>query len=540
MFSQTGGKKEMKKLWIVLLSLAMVAAFCMPASAVDVKFSGSYYIAGDYYSDLDIVDEGEFTGYTPVPIYGFDGTTGTSFVAGYAKANPNYGDDKSTAFFRQRLRVQTEFVVSPGLSLITRFDALEKIWGDQQWTGSRTPYQSRPHDSDSIRNAKEQENIEFEQVYIQYMSKVGLWWIGVAPHDFWGTTFGDSTQSEALVQWILPINQNFIIGAKYFKHYENGPNLFGGYDGDAIDADDSAYVGVGIFKTQNIETGLKVAYRQLRQNKDSADYDAIPPFSKIDGWLITPYFKGQFGPVNVQAELEYWNGEVELESNAPYPFYGAVIPGIDNKDSIDMEFWSFYLDAKVDIGPAWVGGRFIYVTGDEKDTGDEFEGSDFLNNRAFEMCWGGVDLKQTLILWNEDVGNWAGDVWNLGPGVKNAEFYQIYGGYTWKDFTFTGALAYAKADETWSGQDDDYGWELDVTASYKITSNLTYMIGAGYLWTGDYFKYRQGYATEADAVNAGNAGLAPGGAVAAAAYLSSGEVDVDDIYMITNKLTLTF
>lgn len=534
----------MKKLWIVLLSLAMVAAFCMPASAVDVKFSGSYYIAGEYYSDLDIVDKGDLRSWVPYGTdYAVDGSTGKVVPTKWS-ADDWVGSDTSTAFFRQRLRVQTEFVVSPGLSLITRFDALEKIWGDQQWTGSRTPYQSRPHLSDDIRNAKEQENIEFEQVYIQYMSKVGLWWIGIAPHDFWGTTFGDSTQSEALVQWILPINQNWIIGAKYFKHYENSPNMFGGQDGDAIDADDSAYVGVGIFKTQNIETGLKVAYRQLRQNKDSADYYAIPPHSKIDGWLITPYFKGQFGPVNVQAEAEYWNGEVELQSTAGFPNYGGVVPGMKATREIDMEFWSFYVDAKVDIGPAWVGGRFIFVSGDEKDNlvanDDKFEGSDFLNNRAFEMCWGGVDLKQTLILWNEDVTNWVGDVFDLGPGIKNALFYQIYGGYTWKDFTFTGALAYAKADETWRGQDDDYGWELDVTASYKITSNLTYMVGAGYLWTGDYFKYRRGFATEADASAAG-AMIGSGAPPGAYQHLLSGwKTDVDDIYMITNKLTLTF
>jgi hypothetical protein len=32
------------------------------------------------------------------------------------------------------------------------------------------------------------------------------------------------------------------------------------------------------------------------------------------------------------------------------------------------------------------------------------------------------------------------------------------------------------------------GLEFDVTAKYKIYDNLTYMVGAGYLWTGDYFK----------------------------------------------------
>jgi len=33
-----------------------------------------------------------------------------------------------------------------------------------------------------------------------------------------------------------------------------------------------------------------------------------------------------------------------------------------------------------------------------------------------------------------------------------------------------------------------YGTELDITGSYKIYDNLTYMVGFGYLWVGDYFK----------------------------------------------------
>ncbi len=36
--------------------------------------------------------------------------------------------------------------------------------------------------------------------------------------------------------------------------------------------------------------------------------------------------------------------------------------------------------------------------------------------------------------------------------------------------------------------DDKIGSEFDITATYKIYDNLTYMIGYGYLWTGDAFK----------------------------------------------------
>jgi len=466
----------MKKLWIVLISLALVAAFCMPASAVDVKFSGSYYVAGDYYN-ADGDNDWDFT----------------------------------TAFFRQRLRVQTEFVVSPGLSLITRFDALEKIWGDQNWTGPESNVARRPaHVPGKENGALEQENIEFEQAYIQYMSKVGMWWIGYAPHDFWGTTFGDSTQTQALIQWILPLNQNWVIGAKYFKTYEGSSSLFNGYD-RANDSDDNAYVGIAMYKTQDLEGGLKVAYRRIANFRDGELYDSgssmYPPWlddePTIDGWLLTPYFIGQFGPVKVQGELEYWNGDMkfdrELESN---PF---------TKDK-KMEMLSVYADATVTFGPAYAGGRFIYASGDDPDT-NKIEGSNFAP--FWEANWGGKDLKQTLILWNEDVTNWAGDLTDagLGPGVKNAYFYQIYGGYKWQDFDFFASVAYAQADEyVWDDQEDkDYGWEFDATATYKITNNLSYMVGVGYLKAGDFFKDKD-----------------------------DGDQWVDDVYVVTNKLTLTF
>lgn len=514
----------MKKLWIVLLSLAMVAAFCMPASAVDVKFSGSYYVAGEYYNDIDVVEKG-----VAFP--------STFFGDGYYE-----GTDQSTAFFRQRLRVQTEFVVSPGLSLITRFDALEKIWGDNAWSGSQTDVASRSADytnnhMDWADRTKEQENIEFEQAYIQYMSKVGLWWIGYAPHDFWGTTFGDSTHSRALVQWVLPFKWG-IIGAKYFKSWEGSSTFKDSRTQGLInanDADDDAYVAIGMFKTQAIETGLKVAYRRLADNRDNlptgfgqpGQNALLPPNSKTDGWLITPYFIGNFGPVKVAAELEYWNGEVDFENGELYPNFPA-----GTKSSLDMEFLSVYLMAEATFGPAFVGGSFVYASGDDPDTWDKIEGSNF--SPLFDGAWGGRDLKSTLILWNEDVINWAGNLFprgfgyapgmsddTFGPGIKNAFVYQLYGGYNWGDFAFKGSATYAKMDEvpipTFLKNvvkiDDEIGWEFDFTATYKITQNLSYMVGAGYLMVGDMKDAKIG----------------------GVKY----EV-LDDVYMITNKLTLTF
>ena len=55
-----------------------------------------------------------------------------------------------------------------------------------------------------------------------------------------------------------------------------------------------------------------------------------------------------------------------------------------------------------------------------------------------------------------------------------------------------------------------YGTEIDLIGTYKISNNLSYMLGFGYLFTGDYFK-----------------GFDP-------------TTEVSDNYMLINKLTLTF
>jgi len=92
----------MKKSWLVLLSLGLIMAFSVSAFAVDVKVSGEYYAAGMYLNKTSLNDT----------INQDDGYPGLS-----------------TAFYFQRLRVGTDFVVSPCLKLVTRFDALERIWG---------------------------------------------------------------------------------------------------------------------------------------------------------------------------------------------------------------------------------------------------------------------------------------------------------------------------------------------------------------------------------------------------------------------------
>ncbi len=85
----------MKRIWVFLMLFGLIAAFSTSAEAVDLKFSGEYYAAGMYMDKTDL--------------------------------RKDHGP--STAFYYQRLRVRTDFIVAPGLTLITRFDAMERAWG---------------------------------------------------------------------------------------------------------------------------------------------------------------------------------------------------------------------------------------------------------------------------------------------------------------------------------------------------------------------------------------------------------------------------
>jgi hypothetical protein len=94
-----------------------------------------------------------------------------------------------------------------------------------------------------------------------------------------------------------------------------------------------------------------------------------------------------------------------------------------------------------------------------------------------------------LILFNyNDLAKWVGVV-APSAGVTNAFFYQAKVGVKPTDkLDIMGTFTYATADKVVANMSKNYGYEIDVTGTYKITNNLSYMLGVGYLLTGDYFK----------------------------------------------------
>jgi len=269
----------MKKLLVVLLSLGLLASFSFPAFAVDVKFSGEYRIRGWYDNNPSMLDKN-------VAISGVK--------------------QSSVAFFDQRLRVQTELQITEGLTLTTRFDALEKKWGDT--TAGTGTYNNAGlgagpafggvagGDSEGrsvTASSLQQENIEFERVYLTFRTPIGLWMVGYQNFTSWGPDPGNSNLTRPGIKYIVPIG-NLMIVAAFEKGLETsvGVNL-----GTWSDADQDIYDLGAVYKFQGGDAGIMF---QHVENSAPRTLPAVPTVTgpyKLQFTVTNPYVRATIGPV---------------------------------------------------------------------------------------------------------------------------------------------------------------------------------------------------------------------------------------------------
>jgi hypothetical protein len=484
----------MKRFWLILLSLGLVMAFSVSAFAVDVKVSGEFYVAGMYLNKTTVADPlQQNVGYPfsysyPNPYYNpnIPAYGPAYFPHAVNKANP------STAFFYQRLRVGTDFIVSPSLKLVTRFDAMERIWGGQR---------STPGTSEvlSAGTRAESENIAFDLCYIDYTSPIGKFIVGYYKDYNWGTIFGNkygtNGRSNGQIAYVVPVGPIYV-SVNMVK--ENDNSLSAVTTGTTTtDQDYDSYRVAGTYRGKDLEAGLLFLWERDARQK-AAGLSAY----NIDAYLgnqyaLTPYVKAKIGPVDLMAEFAYGFGDAVKFENGSTAMANIGIGSI-----------SAFVDATANFGMFTVGGAFAYLSGDDPATKDKLEGSGLL-----AVNTGGLDWNPCLIMFNNDITYWAGGIqgngyWPANATTKldgpmtNAWFFQGRVGINpTPQLSAMLSVSYATADKkpafytsvapTLSyvqGSGGTYGTEVDITATYKITNNLSYMLGAGYLFTGDYFK----------------------------------------------------
>jgi hypothetical protein len=462
-------------------------AFSVSAFAVDVKVSAEYYAAGLYLNKVNV------DSHSPAPQDGDD-------------------DTLSTAFFFQRLRMGTDFIVSPCLKLVTRFDAMERIWG-----GARTPgyggYDSDDYDYYySAGTRTENENIAFDLVYIDYTAPIGQFKVGYQKDYVWGTVFndwGEGVPAGQIQYWKSFGPATLFVG--YAKEVDKSISAVTYWE-DQTDHDYDSYRLGGIynFKADKVkgEVGLLLMFDRDATHKyrDSSGHWGHAYMGRY--YTLNPYVKATIGPVALQGELVYNFGDYK-------DYEGIVNHHVDKK----LDEWAVFLDATANLGMFNVGGSFAWLSGDDPSTRDRIEGG-FYND-------GGLDWNPCLILFNNDVINyWVGGIGShfgteINGPMSNAWFFQGRVGVKPTpqldvNLSFSHAFADKKPDPwrwDYTFPNSTYGTEIDITGTYKITNNLSYMLGAGYLFTGDYYK---GYGH------------------------NSVDGSVDDNFILINKLTLTF
>jgi len=449
----------MKRFWLVFLSLGMLMSFSVSAMAVDVKLNGEFFVAGMY----------------------LDKTT----------MQKNQGT--STAFYYQRLRLQTDFIVSPGLTLTTRVNILERAWGAIRSASSTA------NDNTSAATRAENENIGVDYAYVTYVSPIGLFRVGYQEDNAWGTVFGNSASPLGRATYMIALGAWTGIIA-WDKWAENSNTAINASNYSTRDND--SYIAAVIYKWKSGNAGLLGRYYNFESTKNTTAYSY-----KSNMFLVIPYVKANFGPVAIQSELMYIWGDAVKFDNVPAGF-----------TDIKLSNLAFWIDATANFDKFYIGGSVAYVSGDDPGSSDKLEGGVLL---------GGADYNPCLIMWNRDLGYWAGSpvgyngaVQSSGTagamtnqGMSNTWFFQGRTGVRPIDkLDIMASVSYANADKKPSSAwiSNFYGWEVDATATYKITNNLSYMLGLGYLFTGDYYKG------------------------------TSNDNKIQDDFLILNKLTLTF
>jgi len=446
----------MKRFWLVLLSLGLVIAFSTSAMAVDVKVSGQFYVGGMYLDKTTLQKD-----------------TAT--------------DGPSTALFFQRLRVQTDFIVSPGLSLITRFDAMERSWGATRSAPGTTP------DTQSQGTRAENENIAFDVMFISYNSPIGNFRVGYQPDSNWGLPFGNSPTSVGEIRYTTVLGPATLL-AYIAKTKERSRSAIApvGY----ADADDDKWFLAGIYTWKNGRAGLGYQGQRVASAKPAAT--GFPTWPNLGtAHAFVPFINAKLGPITIQSEVTYAFGGYKEENVAV-------------AREVKLENLSAFLDVAADLGKFYAGGTVAYISGDDPGTTDKLEGG---------LVNGGNDWNPCLIMWNYDRQYWAGSLVSYAAtrgftgSMANAWFFQGRSGVRpIEKLDIVASVSYANADKkpTAAWLYNNYGTEIDLTATYKITNNLSYMLGAGYLITGDYFK-----------------GI-------------SDANQINNDYLVINKLTLTF
>lgn len=423
----------MKKVLSAVAALGLVAGLASTAAAVEFSMTGKYIVEGYYLSDTE------------------------SARAGVDLTGPTDSD----AYWMHTLQIKPTMKVNDKITMkgdIRLFK--ESPFG----TGTS----GNPGSEDGQSYNDESNGFDLDKIWMEYQSPIGKWTIGrVEVNNFGGLFLDSSMASNRIILAPSFIPKPFGLSLIIQKNTESDVPASAAVaaGADAADQDFDLYKAAVSHTTEAGKT--MAAWNHFRNATTAANEPA--EFDRLEAWG-----KYKLNNFTVEAEVAYQFGDRN------------TTPGIAESD---WDAWAAMLDVTGKFGALTPGLMYFYASGDDNTLDGDRE--------AYMDASGGTgdDFKPLYILTGDHTGILNDDLANFGDnavaGVKAAGVHAmvLHADYKMSDkLTLSGAIAYAQADKEMPGVDEEYGWEYNVGAAYKLLDNLTYEAHFGFLDTGDFFK----------------------------------------------------
>jgi hypothetical protein len=433
----------MKKFALIGLALCVAFVMAAPAMALDVDFSGFYRVRGFCVHDYE--------------------------TFGY---NDIWGNEHADDHFDMLLDVNIVFKVHPKLKLVTNFTALDKIWGTMD-VGPGMKEDTR--------------NIDWNQAYMEFVTSLGMFRVGRMSGGQYQHAFLNTGTDVDRIMYILPPKAmggpawNPLLFVYVYEKTEEAD-----FGNRLSDEDVDSHLIVTDYITPNFTIGHLAGFV-----RDEIQIGFPVNDAKQDVYLSNPYAMFKFGPVKLEAEARYTWGYIT-----------DIGKGIGQESDIEIETWSWFVQADFDGGPFDVYGGWAHTDGD-KDGGNDVAqalgggGNQTINNQSGQF---GNDWDLLFFLTSDEgmharnfggIGNWSA----VGNNPYGMDLLYLGGGF---DITPTvnisGIWGWARADAVPTGS-KQIGWEANLWLTWQIMDGLQYKALFAYFDADGFWEDSQNYPT---------------------------------------------
>jgi hypothetical protein len=420
----------MKKVLSTVAALGLVAGIATSAAALELKVKGDYLVEG----------------YSISKAMGVLGGNGLALAHTAQDGRTlQFGTD---AYYQHKFTINADLKVNDSITMKTRIRLVDyaSIWGKQ--------------DDTQVGNGN---NFAVKRLWMVYKSPIGQWEIGRRPAGSWESTFVNNGTRADRIMWksgkVLGDDFNmyaFLQKTEEVDGYVASSNL----DNDYYEVY-GAYTGYG-------KTSIGIGYKQ--DNTDDFDGGFTVETARVKGYGKYPFADA----FSLEVEFDYIFGDKD--------FNNAL------NTSMDIEGFAFMTAFDANFGAASANLMYFYISGDDNGSTDGESSAYSTSNGTgndFEPLYI-LTGTQTSIL-NNDIG--SDNEFGVAARTAGAHAVVASGDYQASEkLAFHGAIGWAQAADEKAGWENDYGYEFDAGASYKLLDNLTYNLHFGYLATGDFFK----------------------------------------------------